>query len=631
MLIVRESWTMRDAKKDRRQSMLHLWFDADKCRLEDLHEPWTDRNGKDSPRNTENACRGCYSDTTIVWHSDRPVSSGKMAVIVTDIGLSETPQYQVPNPRLFGLGASNLHNCDWPEIDAYVGNKARTDESVARETYHDEECWKVKYRLPSAPQEMSWALRFWVSPKQGGSIVRIEYQGKYKDNEFISTVACENQKAADTGLWFPRRLVWETGKVGTEPLTHEEAQITLVSLNKPIDPAVFSFKAIRSITPGMFVRRDSKEPDPNFFNDQIVTIRGGREVHHASAVWNGERLVANEEFEKPRNPLRAAERPTAEDLLAAFEKSVEKLARVRIEFNGTTADTKLPNGGSRTTEGQMVIFRDGPRCKVDQVLRTTNLENGNRSESRSRCQTLVGDEIITVVAPMRGEELGTPTVSAARGENVMTQSWQTLGYCMIVFGRIPGDGGHALWTIMRESGSLELLPKTEIVDGVETHILTSRGKYGEHKLWLDAASGGLPRRIEVHKHPGNLLGDEQLGARPAPNAEKPADPRGRIRVSERRGRREFSTRIGKMKIENSDGVFVITGFEQESSTTYTDGKESNAKKEHTFRVMLVPDELPEDTFRFQIAIPNGTRVLVTENDLRVDGRFEWVDGKIQQR
>ncbi|MGE5191996.1 MAG: hypothetical protein ACM3U2_05795, partial [Deltaproteobacteria bacterium] len=94
---------------------------------------------------------------------------------------------------------------------------------------------------------------------------------------------------------------WESGKVGAEPRTHEEAQVTLVSLNQPIDPAVFTFKAIRSITPGLFVNRESKERDPNFFNDQIVTIRDGREVHHAGAVWNGKKLVSREEFEKQGN------------------------------------------------------------------------------------------------------------------------------------------------------------------------------------------------------------------------------------------------------------------------------------------------------------------------------------------
>jgi hypothetical protein len=302
MLIIRESWTLRDAKKDSRQAMLHFWFDGAKCRFEEIHEPFTDRNGKESPRNTENTCRGCYSDTTLVWHSDRPVS-GQLAVIVNDIELTDLKRgrYKLPEPRLLGLGASGLHNCDWEEVDYWIRNKTRTDESIVREVFKGEECWKVEYRAKSpAPQEIPFAVRFWVSPKQGDSLIRMQSQSEFKDVGYITTLDCENQKSADAGLWYPRRLVWESGRVGAEPSHHEEAQVTLGSLNKPIDPVVFSFKGIRSITPGVFVHRESKEADPSFFTDQIVTI-GGRDVHRATAVWNGEKLVSREEFEKSGN------------------------------------------------------------------------------------------------------------------------------------------------------------------------------------------------------------------------------------------------------------------------------------------------------------------------------------------
>jgi hypothetical protein len=70
-----------------------------------------------------------------------------------------------------------------------------------------------------------------------------------------------------------------------------------VSINQPIDPEVFSLKSIRSLTPGTFVHRESKEADPSFFRDKTVTVNG-REVHRATAMWNGEKLVDPDEGQK---------------------------------------------------------------------------------------------------------------------------------------------------------------------------------------------------------------------------------------------------------------------------------------------------------------------------------------------
>ena len=51
-----------------------------------------------------------------------------------------------------------------------------------------------------------------------------------------------------------------------------------------------------------------------------------------------------------------------------------------------------------------------------------------------------------------------------------------------------GDGGLPLWTVMGEDTKLELAPEPEKIAGVETWVLKSRGKYGEHKVWFDPAS-----------------------------------------------------------------------------------------------------------------------------------------------
>src|SRR5580765_7215418 len=111
----------------------------------------------------------------------------------------------------------------------------------------------------------------------------------------------------------------------------------------------------------------------------------------------------------------------------------------------------------------------------------------------------------------------------------------------------------------------------ETVGGVTTNVLKSRGKFGEHKVWLDPAHGALPRRIEVHKRPGNLLNDEQLGTAGAPP--KDADPQAesgsrRLPLPEN-PHSEYWTRIDKIQIEDQKGVFVITAYEEEVRLTFS--------------------------------------------------------------
>lgn len=334
--------------------------------------------------------------------------------------------------------------------------------------------------------------------------------------------------------------------------------------------------------------------------------------------------------------LLSDERPTADELLTAYEKSVEQFSRARMERK----QKGPPRGGY---DFEWTIFRDGPRWKVDKWFVPNGNRpgpNGNRpAAKRSREQTLIGNEIVTLTLrydpPDDQPRIG---ILSANLERVASRSWVRLGPVGVLFGRMTGDAGLPLWTIMRESGSLELLPKTEIIDGVETYVLRSRGKYGEHKVWLDPASGRLPRRIEIEKVSGNLLDEQQLGTAPAPNTAAPPKQAPPVRAPVMQLTRGFSTRIDKVKIEKKEGLFVITGYEEEGGITTADGKAATRKRtEIQFQVVEVnPQKFPENAFRFDVEIPNGTIVAVTDNDPPgyqgpVKTEHEWVDGKIRER
>lgn len=251
-----------------------------------------------------------------------------------------------------------------------------------------------------------------------------------------------------------------------------------------------------------------------------------------------------------------------------------------------------------------------------------------------------GDELLSI--PIRYDANDTPqlfpfvTVSRKR---VGERTWLGLGSAGIIFGRTNGDAGFPLWTVVRESGSVELPPETELVNGVETLAIKCRGKFGDHQLWLDPSSGGLPRRIEVHKRTGNLLNDEQLGSTPASVPPTKDNGKGLPTLNGLRVRTESWVRIDNIQIENQKGTFVITGFDEQGFTRFA-GKEADGagkpgpKIEHRFRVVVDPPEFPKDTFDFAVAIPNGTRVSVGDDrPLEYQGpaetTHEWVDGKIR--
>src|SRR5580765_4415160 len=82
---------------------------------------------------------------------------------------------------------------------------------------------------------------------------------------------------------------------------------------------------------------------------------------------------------------RCDERPTANELLAEFEKSIGKLERVKIEWN-----VKSREGAAFDQE--FSVFRDGPHWKTDKLM----IPTGDRPNRKVREQTLIGDEILAV-------------------------------------------------------------------------------------------------------------------------------------------------------------------------------------------------------------------------------------------
>jgi hypothetical protein len=347
-------------------------------------------------------------------------------------------------------------------------------------------------------------------------------------------------------------------------------------------------------------------------------------------------------------PALSAERLTAEDLLGAYQKSVEPFTRVHAEWTEKRASRQV--GEDRTIDEfhERTIFRDGSRWRVSDVNRQSHTSNGMRREFVARSDLIIAEQLVNVflmdtrdgkqvpveqglqvsawLDPRNAREAAAGARGAALDPGEMP--WRAAGDAQILFGRFSGDAGQSIWKVMREASTLEVLPETEVLDGVETQVVKSRGKFGSHTLWLDSKCGCLPRRVEIIKKLGDLHDDYQFGSRIGQAEEPPRDPdKPPNQVPDLR---ESWSKIEVTRIENRDGLFVITAWNADGRIVRADGKTMGGPVEYSVsRVNVKPETWPDNPFRPSIEIPNRTRVLPRDGLPGME--YEWVEGTIQTR
>ncbi len=352
----------------------------------------------------------------------------------------------------------------------------------------------------------------------------------------------------------------------------------------------------------------------------------------------------------PVSGASVADRPTAEELLGAYQKSVEPFTRAQIEW--TERRPKRQIGEDRILEvaHERAIVRNDSRWRVSDVTRQSQTSNGVKREFVARQDFIVGEQVVSVqlidtrdgkqvpveqglqiiawLDPRNGR--GAEGGALGRGLDPEQTLWSVVGGARILFGKFSGDAGQPIWKVMRDSSTLEVLPETEVIGGFETLVLKSRGKFGSHTLWLDMKAGGLPRRIEVVKKLGDLYDDDQFGARIGQAEEPPRLPGKRPPPDQKPDLRESSLRIEDIRIENKDGVFFIAAWNADERITRGDGKSNGGHVEYSVSTVNVkPETWPENAFRPSIEIPNKTRVFA--RDGLPGTEYEWLDGKIQVR
>jgi hypothetical protein len=337
---------------------------------------------------------------------------------------------------------------------------------------------------------------------------------------------------------------------------------------------------------------------------------------------------------------RSDERPTAQQRLAAYEKTVNAMSRAKIELiekeyrKGDNDPRYKDNKDGFLGTAELTICRDNSRWRISKRSHQFTTWQGKPSEVRTGVEYLLGEHALHIGAVFASptgvnNELRLSANLDGPGEQKKVHSYLVSADFLFGYGR--GDNDQPLWQVMRDASSLEVEPETERIAGSETIVVKSRGRYGAHKLWLDPAIGHLPRRVEVLKETGDNMNDRQLGVEiTSPTLPRELESRLRPvpRIPTMYGYRLV---VDNIRIENKDGVPVVTGYDFVTTMTFEKERTVEIRNECRVRSMTVGgDALPEADFQPAITIPEGTLVRINGSPAVDRAAYEWRNGRLQK-
>lgn len=246
-----------------------IWFDTNAARV-DCIRPLRDASraeGSSSFREL-NSFDGKQH---IFWSTERASSLGNTPVEIKQLQYeTQTKADVVVDPRLIGLAiedSANLVNCRLEST--LLGRADRDEPTIAADKIHGADCWKIAYRMKKGV-----AVRYWIDPARGDSVVRMESEFDRDGTHYKNLLNVDVAYLDAAKIWFPAGCTYQ--RLENDRVTKsEQLTVRVVSLNEPIDPAVFTLSGM-DIPPGTHVAR--------------VPSDGRGEL-----VWNGDEIVPFED------------------------------------------------------------------------------------------------------------------------------------------------------------------------------------------------------------------------------------------------------------------------------------------------------------------------------------------------
>lgn len=329
----------------------------------------------------------------------------------------------------------------------------------------------------------------------------------------------------------------------------------------------------------------------------------------------------------------ADERLTAEEMLAAYEKTVSRVVSYRINWeqkNWTrpaTDERFKKNKDGYTGSEEVIVCNDQTRFRHSITRRSLiSFDGEDPREYMSGNEYLIGTflgqrrQLSAQWSPASGGVVEDLSLKDVSNDEIRNRSAIPLSF----FGRIPSDYPQMLWQVMRAANTLTVLPDMESIGDDKTYVVKSRGRFGEHTVWLDPKIGYFPRRILIHRRSGDNRGELQLGvARTPPPSARPGSKR---TTPAPRTLNEMIESWTNTSIEERDGNYVVTAFTRNYKTISDKGDEVEFRFEFRLRdVDFKSENWTESDFLPSAEIPNGTLVFFSD----LSTKYIWKNGTVQ--
>ncbi|MDR1957506.1 MAG: hypothetical protein LBQ54_00380 [Planctomycetaceae bacterium] len=248
----------------------HIRFDGQKIRAD------IDRFGV-----SDVICLGCYSKNTRLFYTTAlpSVPEGKMALTFYDGDEESSPLHQIPNPKWLGCWTEEFESLYYFEPAlTFLNIDKNIIINVVEDDISGQNYWKVSLNQKGENMELFWSC--WVDKNVWEKIVRCEHKMIKEGEDFFVAEANFENVCYDGKIWFPYKIL--STRYEQKKLTRAaETTLKILSLNKPLQPEVFSLTGIDLL----------KKDTPVSWN-----LERDRPYPEGQLIWDGKNIVVMDEL-----------------------------------------------------------------------------------------------------------------------------------------------------------------------------------------------------------------------------------------------------------------------------------------------------------------------------------------------